>query len=384
MWVQKSYSELWSRNQELKSSNHILIPKYLTMPKPLVKNSREKIDKEFFIQRIKDISIFAQKRRDTRIFFTFCIWLQAGCPENLKELRDLSKSVDNVSQKVSIKELGNCLDKVDEKINWQFLPLNVLEFYSVDKSKTKDYLSAQYVRINSYMANLLIQLLIQLRSPLDPAWDFLEDIFIIPQSILGCNCNSELKDHLWTVERFENLNTGSLSIIKQIYDMFNYFSENFSGIQEHYLRMSATLFWCTRTEPVYSLELYTLLQEMFGEHKLNSRSSQLCDKCLENKLICCQKKVGSKNRSSIYFMLAPGAEWIIASLFPDENLIIQQQAVAVSFLRYSKQILTQPWTIDPLNFNYLMDVWFKSFLYSDNFDQIVYEKALELRRNIPF
>ena len=123
---------------------------------------------------------------------------------------------------------------------------------------------------------------------------------------------------------------------------------------------------------------------MFGEHKLNSRSSQLCDKCNCNDLIICGKKVGSKNRSAIYFQLAPGAEWIIANLFPDKKLIIQQQAVAIAFLRYSKQILTSPWTINPMNFNYLMDIWFKSFLYSDNLDQIVYEKARELRREVSY
>lgn len=384
MWVDKSYSKAWSNVHDLNLSNHSLIPKYLTMPKPLVKHSREKISKEFFVQRVKEVSIFIQKRREVKLFLTFCIWMQAGCPECFEELRESIKYIENDSHKVSIKEISQYLDLANEKINWQFIPTTILEFYSGYKTKTKDYLSAQYIRINSYMSNLLIQILLQLNNPLEPAWDFLEDIFTIPRPYTACNCHSDSKIDLWFSERFEHLSSASLAVVKSIYDIFNYFTNRLSGIHEHFLRMSATLFWCTRTEPVYSLELYELLKEMFGDHKLHTRSSQLCEKCFSDDLINCEKKMGSKNRSSIYFILTPGAEWIIASFFPDRKLIMQQQAIAISFLRYSKRILTCPWTINPMCFDYLMDVWFKSFLYSDNLDQIVYEKARELRRNLFF
>ena len=384
MWVDKSYSNTWNSRHELNLSNHSLIPKYLTMPKPLVKHSREKISKEFFVQRIKEIGILIQKRREVRLFLTFCIWLQTGCPENLEQLSDSLNSNEDSSHKVSIKEIGQYMDLVNEKINWQNIPTNILEFYNGHKTKINDYTSAQYIRINNYMANLLIQILFQIKNPIEKTWDFLEDIFKIPRPDIDCNCNSKSKIVLWSFGRFENLSQGSVIVIKSIYNMFGYFSTTFSGIHEHFFHMAATLFWCTRTESVYSLELYELLKEMFGEHKLHSRSSQLCDKCTSSELVNCEKKVGSKNRSSIYFILSPGAEWIIANLFPDEKLLMQQQAIAISFLRYSKRILTSPWTINPINFDYLMDVWFKSFLYSDNLDQIVYEKARELRRNIFF
>lgn len=375
---------MWSSTDELKLSNKILIPKYLKMPKPQVKYSREKISKEFFSNRINEITHLIQSRRDVKLFLTFCIWLQANKPKNINELNRSVNNFEKESKKACIKDLKYFLDLVDEKLNVQQLPMDILEFFDSGDTRVKDPGTSYFVQVNKQIAKLTIQIVLNLEKPIDPAWDFIEEIFPIPRPSI--TQPKKLNDSLdpWVIGRFEILDKYSQEMIKLIYNMFEYFSNEFSGIHEHFLRMATTLFWCTRPESVYSLEMYGLLTEMFGEHKLNTRSSQLCDKCNCNELITCEKKIGSKNRSSIYFMLSPGAEWIIVNFFPDNRDLIQQQAVAISFLRYSKQILTCPWTINPMNFNYLMDIWFKSFLYSDNLDQIVYEKARELRREIIF
>ena len=375
--INNSSIEMWNSTEELKWVNKVLIPKYLKMPKPLVKYSREKISLDFFKKRIKEITLLIQNRRDVRLFMTFCLWLQSDHPENTNKL-----SFSLNTKKVNINELKRYLDLINEKINFQMIPNDILEFYSNSYTKTKDIQSAQYIQVNDELAKLVVQIILQLDNPIDPEFEFIEDIFIIPDHFCLNSRSSYDNSDLWSSGMFDKINKGAQDIIKSIYNLLTYFAEKFSGSQEHFLRMSATLFWCTRPEPVYSLEIFGLLTEMFGEHKLNTRSSQLCDKCTTNVLINCEKKVGSKNRSSIYFRLSTGAEWIIAYLFPDKRVIIQQQAVAISFLRYSKQILTCPWTINPMNFNYLMDIWFRSFLYSDNLDEIVYEKARELKRHI--
>lgn len=359
-------------------------PKNLKMPKPLVKFSREEIKKEFFVKRITDITLFIQKRRDVRLLLSFSLWYQCGRPETTKSLRESINNNDLVFQKIPTQKLRALLDLLNEKISLQHVQPGILEFYNGQDNQISDFQTAQSILITTDLARLMVQIILFLDSPIDPSIDFIEDIFIIPRPFISSNYNATHNSDIWNSSGFEQLSDGAQTIIKLIYNTFGYFAYEFSGVQEHYLRMAATLFWCTRTEPVYSLEIFELLTEMFGNHKLSTRSSQLCDKCNTSTLITCEKKVGSKNRSSIYFRLAPGAEWILTSFFPDPDrkLIIQQQAVALSFLRYSKQILTCPWTINPMNFNYLMDVWFKSFLYSDNLDQIVYEKARELRRNI--
>lgn len=354
------------------------------MPKPLVKYTREEISREFFTRRIEEVTYLIQRRREIRLFLAFCLWLQANRPETLKELKYSVQTIESSSQKVNINDLKYYLDLINEKINFQYLPNEILEFFNHYSNKTSDYPSAEFIIINKNLAKLAVQIVLYLNSPIDPAWEFIEDIFIIPRPFSILKRHSNNNSDLWNTERFEFLSKGAREIIKLIYYMFEYFSRKFSGIQEHFLRMSATLFWCTRPDPVYSLEIYELLTEMFGEHRLITRSSQLCDRCNGNDLIICEKKGGTKHRSAIYFGLSPGAEWIIAGFFPDQRLIIQQQAVAISFLRYSKQILTCPWTINPMNFNYLMDIWFRSFLYSDNLDQIVYEKARQLRRKIEY
>ena len=353
------------------------------MPKPLVKYSRERLDLDFFVKRIQDITLLIQNRRDVRLLFTFCVWVQVGRPENLEELKS-SLNIDKRFHKVSIKDLKQYMDFINEKINMQQLPSNILEFYNSSYTKTKDIQSAQFVQINNELAKLIIQIVLHLDDPIDPEFEFIEDIFIIPKPFSTSNKYFNNNSDLWSSESFEKLSKSSQNIIKSIYSLLTYFADKFSGAQEHFLRISATLFWCTKPEPIYSLEIFGLLTEMFGNHKLNTRSSQLCDKCNTNVLITCEKKGGTKNRSAIYFRLSTGAEWIITNLFPDKKLIIQQQAVAISFLRYSKQILTCPWTINPMNFNYLMDIWFRSFLYGDNLDEIVYEKARELRRHIHY
>ena len=119
------------------------------------------------------------------------------------------------------------------------------------------------------------------------------------------------------------------------------------------------------------------LTELFGEHKLETRSTQLFEAGENNDLIVCERKGKNKNRSVIYFSLADGAEWIIAGLFPDARLITLQQAIAMSFLRYSQDFLIRPWEISSIDFNYLLDIWFRSFLYTNNLDMVVFEKAKE-------
>jgi hypothetical protein len=354
------------------------------MPKPLVKFAKEKISREFFCQRIDEITKLIQRRREIRLLLTFCVWLQANRPETLKELKKSAQHLDRNSQQVSINDLKYYLDLVDEKINFQNLPNDILKFYNHYSNQIKDGQSAEYIQINKKMAKLILQIVLYLNSPIDPPWDFIEEIFVIPRPFTSLYRHSDYNNGFWYSERFDFLTKGAQDVIKLIYSMFEYFSLSFSGIQEHFLLMSASLFWCTRPESVYSLEIYELLGEMFGAHKLYTRSTQLYENSSNNDLIKCEKKGRNKNRSIIYFGLRPGAEWIITGFFPDQRLIMQQQAVAISFLRYSKQILTCPWTINPMNFNYLMDIWFRSFLYSDNLDQIVFEKARQLKRNIDF
>jgi hypothetical protein len=320
---------MWGRTNELKLTNNILIPKYLKMPKPLVRYTREEISREFFSSRIDEVTLLIQRRREIRLFLTFCLWLQAKRPETLKELKYSVQTLEKSSQKVSVNDLKYYLDLINEKINFQHLPTEILEFYNHYSNVTNDYQSAEYIQINKNIAKLAVQIVLYLDSPIDPAWEFIEDIFVIPRPFLSLKRYSNSNLDLWISERFEFLTKGAREIIKLIYNMFEYFSIKFSGVQEHFLRMSATLFWCTRPEPVYSLEIYELLTEMFGEHKLTTRSSQLCDRCNGNDLINCEKKGGTKNRSAIYFGLSPGAEWIIAGFFPDQRLIIQQQFIVL-------------------------------------------------------
>ena len=143
------------------------------------------------------------------------------------------------------------------------------------------------------------------------------------------------------------------------------------------MKIAATLYWTTTVNPVYSLEVYELLTEMFGEHKLETRSTHLFDAGRDNDLILCERKGKKKNRSIIYFTLYEGAEWIIAGLFPENKLIIMQQAIAISFLRFSTSFMIRPWEISAIDFNYLLDIWFRSFLYTNNLDAVVYQKAKE-------
>ena len=357
------------------------IPESLRMPKPLERYTKEEIQLDFFKKRISEISNLIQGRREVKLFITLCIWIQIGKPKNLSELKRIISNFDEDKlESIQISDLKSKLEIFGEKINHQYLPKELFEFYGKNFERIFEPQSAEYFLVKPYYAKLVIQISLNLNTPLDNPWKFLTDIFEIPKPFESIQemveKNLHLADSLLSFGQ-------SAEILKLFISFFEFLAIKFSGIQEHFLKISATLFWLTRLEPVYSLEIYELLTDIFGEHKLETRSSQLFDSGQDNNdLIIAEKKGKNKNRAIIYFGLRPGAEWIIAAFFPDRRLIIQQQAIAISFLRYSKDLLVSPWKINPITFNYLMDIWFRSFLYSDNLDQMVYEKAEEHRRRL--
>ena len=357
------------------------IPESLRMPKPLERYTKEEIQLDFFKKRISEISNLIQGRREVKLFITLCIWMQIGKPKDLSELKRIISNFDEDKlESIQISDLKSKLEIFGEKINHQYLPKELFEFYGKNFERIFEPQSAEYFLVKPYYAKLVIQISLNLNTPLDNPWKFLTDIFEIPKPFESIQemveKNLHLADSLLSFGQ-------SAEILKLFISFFEFLAIKFSGIQEHFLKISATLFWLTRLEPVYSLEIYELLTDIFGEHKLETRSSQLFDSGQDNNdLIIAEKKGKNKNRAIIYFGLRPGAEWIIAAFFPDRRLIIQQQAIAISFLRYSKDLLVSPWKINPITFNYLMDIWFRSFLYSDNLDQMVYEKAEEHRRRL--
>ena len=357
------------------------IPHSLKMPKPLERYTKEEIELDFFKKRISEISNLIQGRREVKLFITLCIWMQIGQPKDLNDLkRFITNFDDDKLESIQISDLKSKLEIFGEKINHQYLPRELFEFYGKNFERINEPQSAEYFLVKPYYAKLVIQISLNLNSPLDNPWKFLNDIFEIPRPFESIQEMVEKNLHLAD----SLLSFGSSAeILKLFISFFEFLAIKFSGIQEHFLKISATLFWLTRLEPVYSLEIYELLTDIFGEHKLETRSSQLYDSGQNNNdLIIAEKKGKNKNRAIIYFGLRPGAEWIIAAFFPDRRLIIQQQAIAISFLRYSKDLLISPWKINPITFNYLMDIWFRSFLYSDNLDQTVYEKAEQHRRRL--
>lgn len=351
------------------------------MPKPMERYTKEEIKLDFFRERIEQITLLIQGRREIKLLLTVLIWLQVGKPQRLKDLRAAATHFETVGiAHIPMVDLKRYLELLGEKINYSYLPEGLLDYYSRDLSPTNEAQNAEYIAVKPHMAKLTIQISLYLNTPIDYSWNFLREIFVIPQPFISVQ--ETVQQNLTLADSLSSLNVDSQNIIKLIYSLFEYLSTKFSGIQEHFLKISATLFWLTRLSPVYSLEIYELLTEMFGEHKLETRSSQLYESGKDNELISCEKKGKNKNRAIIYFGLRPGAEWIISGFFPDRRLLIQQQAIAISFLRYSEQLLVRPWTINPMSFNYLLDIWFRSFLYSDNLDQMVYEKAREHRRHI--
>ncbi len=356
------------------------IPQSLKMPKPLERYTKEEIPLDFFKKRILEISTLIQGRREVKLFITLCLWMQIGQPKNLNELR---KIITNFNEEelvsIQISDLKAKLEIFGEKINHQYLPKELFEFYGRNFEQINETQSAEYFLVKPYYAKLIIQISLYLNNPISIPDRFLMDIFEIPKPFESIQVMVEKNLHLAD----SLLSFDSAEVIKLFISFFEFLAIKFSGIQEHFLKIAASLFWLTRLEPVYSLEIYELLTDMFGEHKLETRSSQLYDSGQENNdLIIAEKKGKNKNRAIIYFGLRPGAEWIISAFFPDRRLIIQQQAIAISFLRYSKDLLVSPWKIDPITFNYLMDIWFRSFLYSDNLDQMVFEKAEEHRRRL--
>ena len=356
------------------------IPSSLKMPKPLERYTKEEIQLDFFKKRITEISTLIQGRREVKLFITLCIWMQIGQPKTLNELKKIILNFEEDKLKeIQISDLKSKLEIFGEKINHQYLPKELFEFYGRNFERIQESQSAEYFLVKPYYAKLVIQISLNLNNPLDNPWKFLTDIFEIPKPFESIQEMVEKNLHLADAL----LSFDASEVIKLFISFFEFLAIKFSGIQEHFLKISATLFWLTRLEPAYSLEIYELLTDIFGEHKLETRSSQLYDSGKDgNDLIIAEKKGKNKNRAIIYFGLRPGAEWIISAFFPDRRLIIQQQAIAISFLRYSKDFLVSPWKINPITFNYLMDIWFRSFLYSDNLDQMVYEKAEEHRRRL--
>ena len=356
------------------------IPQALKMPRPLERYTREEIPLDFFKKRILEISTLIQGRREVKLFITLCLWMQIGQPNDINELKKvISNFNEEKLETVQISDLKAKLEIFGEKINHQYLPRELFEFYGRNFERISEPQSAEYFLIEPYFAKLIIQISLYLNNPIGVNDGFLTDIFEIPRPFESIQEMVEKNLHLAD----SLLSFKSAEVIKLFISFFEFLAIKFSGIQEHFLKISATLFWMTRLEPVYSLEIYELLTDIFGEHKLETRSSQLYDSGQDNNdLIIAEKKGKNKSRAIIYFGLRPGAEWIISAFFPDRRLIIQQQAIAISFLRYSKDLLISPWKIDPITFNYLMDIWFRSFLYSDNLDQMVYEKAEEHRRKL--
>lgn len=360
-----------------------IIPEVLKMPKPLERYTKEELHLDFYRERIVEVSRLIQGRREVKLFLVLCLWQQVGQPKNIPELKNIVTHFDeDENEPIMISDLKNNLEFFNEKINYSYLPHELFEYYNREFVKIEEASGAEYVCLKPHIAKLIIQIALYLNNPLENPWKFIQDVFVIPKPFDTIQEMVEKNLHL-----SDSLSSSQFSdseeVIKLFISLFEYFSIKFSGIQEHFLKISATLFWLTRLDPVYSLEIYELLTEMFGEHKLDTRSSQLYEAGQEeNELIIAEKKGKNKNRAIIYFGLKPGAEWIISAFFPDRRLVIQQQAIAISFLRYSHNLLITPWKINPMTFNYLMDIWFRSFLYSNNLDQMVYEKAKEHRRKL--
>ena len=356
------------------------IPSVLKMPKPMERFTKEEIQLDFFKNRIYEIGTLIQGRREVKLFIILCLWMQIGQPKDLPELKKIVANFnEDKLEPIQLQDLKAKLEIFGEKINHQYLPRELFEFYNRNFERIEEPQPAEYFLVKPYYAKLVIQISLNLNNPLESPWKFLNDIFEIPKPFESIQEMVEKNLHL--ADAF--ISFESAEILKLFISFFEYLAIKFSGIQEHFLKISATLFWLTRLEPVYSLEIYELLTDMFGEHKLETRSSQLFDSGQDNNdLIVAEKKGKNKNRAIIYFGLRPGAEWIISAFFPDRRLIIQQQAIAISFLRYSRDLLVSPWKINPITFNYLMDIWFRSFLYSDNLDQMVFEKAEEHRRHL--
>ena len=351
------------------------IPESLKMPKPLERYTKEELNLSFFKRRIIGVSQLIQGRREVKLTLCLILWQQIGRPLTINELKNIVHHFgDDYTEPLLLYDIKESLEKLfNEKINYNYLPHDLLEYYDRQFMPISEPQTAEFISIKPEIAKLIIQIALYLKNPLDAPWKFIEDIFIIPKPLDSLESKIKLNFD------FSDLSEALLLLIS----LFEFFSTKFSGIQEHFLKIAATLFWLTRLEPAYSLEIYELLTEMIGEHKLDTRSSQLYDAGHEgNELIIAEKKGKNKNRAIIYFGLKSGAEWIISAFFPDQRLVIQQQAIAISFLRYSQQLLIQPWKINPMAFNYLMDIWFRSFLYSDNLDQMVYEKAKEHRRRL--
>ena len=361
----------------IKENSEVLVPDKLKLPKPLHRYSSEEVSRKFFVNRIREISNLILGRKEVRIFLTLLLWdqikiylLKTDDTLDLRNVRHLTR-VEMDFGAILIDDVKNSMKsyRIIDSIPFQYLPEEVIEINSVDgrlplEAVIEDPNIALSIRINTHYAKLILGIASYLRSPLEEPWKFLEDLFRVPNL-------PELESVSWAGTENEN------RALNLIYSFFEYFATKFAGIKEHFLKIAAALFFTTTVAPTYSLELYEILTELFGEHKLETRSTQLFEAGENNDLIVCERKGKNKNRSVIYFSLADGAEWIIAGLFPDARLITLQQAIAMSFLRYSQDFLIRPWEISSIDFNYLLDIWFRSFLYTNNLDMVVFEKAKE-------
>lgn len=370
----------------VKDNSELLVPLRLKLPKPMERYTSETIELTFFAKRINEVTQLILGRKEAKIFLSVLMWEQLKeylvNPDDFydnKNIRLLTmETIDfNPLFTQDIKDVLKTFNGfIDSSIPYQYVPDDVLDLYDYEGITTleaaiEDPGSIISIRMKPTYVKLIIGIAVHLRIPLDDPFSFISDLFQIP---------SHFDDKFIKLSPFNQENVAKKSMLDALnlfYSFFEYLSTKFSGIKEHFLKIAATLFWTTKITPTYSLEIFELLSEMFGEHKLETRSTQLYSASFDSDLLLCERKGKNKNRSIIYFSLNVGAEWIIAGLFPDARIITLQQAIAISFLRYSSTFLTHPWDIPPIEFNYLLDIWFRSFLYTNNLDTIVYQKANE-------
>ncbi|MFW9928187.1 MAG: hypothetical protein ACFFD1_02220 [Candidatus Thorarchaeota archaeon] len=366
------------------NSNGSVQPR-LKLPKPMERYTSETIELSFFTKRIIEITHLIIGRRESKIFLSILLWEQIKDflikKDNFfdhRNIRYLTTTDIDYSPLFTedVKAILKGFDFIDPVVPFQYIPEEIIEIYDIEgettlESAIEDPGNILTLRIKPQYVKIIIGVSNYLRSPLEEPWKFIEDLFKIPR---------HFEENFIQSSPFNEENIpGKIQLdgLNLFFNFFEYLSVKFSGIKEHFLKIAAALFWVTKITPTYSLEVFELLSEVFGEHKLETRSTQLFEAGRDNDLLFCERKGKNKNRSIIYFSLNEGAEWMIAGLFPDAKLITLQQAISISFLRYAQKFLIQPWEIPPIEFNYLLDIWLRHFLYTNNLDIVVYQKAKE-------
>ncbi|MHA1991120.1 MAG: hypothetical protein ACW981_19465 [Candidatus Hodarchaeales archaeon] len=370
----------------IKENSEVLVPQRLKLPKPMEQYTSESIELSFFVNRINEVTQLILGRKEAKVFLSVLLWEQIKqCLVNSDDFYDHKNirhftSSDLDYEPLFTEDVKTALKSfngfIESSIPFQYVPDEVLDLYDFEGETTleaaiEDPGGIISLRIKPKYVKIIIGISSYLRTPLEEPWKFIEDLFNIPRHF-------EEKFEQLSPFNYENVaSRPMLDALKIFYSFFEYLSTKFSGIKSHFLKIASVFFWTTKISPTYSLEAFEILSEMFGDHKLETRSTQLFEASKDNDLLLCERKGKNKNRSIIYFSLNIGAEWLIAGLFPDAKLIMLQQAIAISFLRYSESFLTHPWDIPPIEFNYLLDIWLRSFLYTNNLDIVVYQKAKE-------